>query len=71
MNIKVIFKKTKAQYEKIAEGKLRNRQNDSTLFSIQEREQVISYKKKISNKPQKESDDEIESANSLKSGVFS
>lgn len=38
---------------------------------MQERDQIISYKKKTSNKQQKESDDEIESANSLKSGVFS
>lgn len=41
---------------------------------MQEREQVISYKKKPTTKPYKESkdeDDEIDSAPSLKSGVFS
>ena len=37
----------------------------------QEREQVISYKRKPTTKPNKESDDDIESANSLKSHVFS
>ncbi len=38
---------------------------------MKERDQIISYKKKTSGKQQKDSDDEIESANSLKSGVFS
>ena len=71
--IRIIFHNFRNSNEKIT-NEWGDRQGHRKLFLIQEREQVISYKKKPTAKLQKESrdeDDEIDSAPSLKSGVFS